>query len=51
MLDIRQSRQAGRAPDQALGGPPVLLWGATGSGKTEIYLQQVAEVLAQGEQA
>lgn len=30
---------------------PVLLFGVTGSGKTEIYLQLVAQALARGEQA
>jgi primosomal protein N' (replication factor Y) len=32
-------------------GPPVLLHGVTGSGKTEIYLQAVAETLRLGRQA
>lgn len=38
----------------AIGGEPrrpVLLFGVTGSGKTEIYLQLVAQALARGEQA
>ncbi|MDT8899287.1 primosomal protein N' [Thermanaerothrix sp. 4228-RoL] len=30
---------------------PILLFGVTGSGKTEIYLQSVAEALVQGKQA
>jgi ATP-dependent helicase YprA (DUF1998 family) len=31
--------------------PPILLHGVTGSGKTEIYLQAVQEVISQGKQA
>jgi primosomal protein N' (replication factor Y) len=30
------------------GGGPYLLWGATGSGKTEVYLQAIAEALSRG---
>jgi primosomal protein N' (replication factor Y) (superfamily II helicase) len=36
---------------ESLGEKPYLLHGVTGSGKTEIYLRAVAEVLAQGRQA
>lgn len=36
------------APDP---GAPVLVWGVTGSGKTELYLRATAQVLAQGRQA
>ncbi len=37
---------------QALGpGETLLLWGITGSGKTEVYLQAIAPVLAQGQSA
>ncbi len=35
------------APDP---GAPVLLWGVTGSGKTELYLRAAERVLAQGRQ-
>ncbi len=38
-----------RLPGQIV--PPILLHGVTGSGKTEIYLQAVAETLRQGRQA
>jgi primosomal protein N' (replication factor Y) len=40
-----RAAQSGRAV------PPILLHGVTGSGKTEIYLHAVAEVLRQGKQA
>ena len=33
------------------GGPPLLLHGVTGSGKTEVYLHATAQVLQQGRQA
>ncbi|MBQ7568577.1 primosomal protein N' [bacterium] len=33
------------------GGPPVLLYGVTGSGKTEVYLQAVSQCLQAGRQA
>ncbi len=45
--------QALRCIRRELAGPrrPVLIHGVTGSGKTEIYLQIIAEVIAQGRQA
>ena len=44
-------RQAVQAITGARGFAPFLLHGVTGSGKTEVYLQAIAEVLARGEQA
>lgn len=43
--------QAGLRDRDSTGNQPFLLHGVTGSGKTEIYLRAVAEVLAQGRQA
>jgi primosomal protein N' (replication factor Y) len=40
-----------RAADQGQSIPPYLLHGVTGSGKTEIYLRAVAEVIGMGKQA
>lgn len=36
--------------ESCCGGPPVLLYGVTGSGKTEVYLQAAARCLQQGRQ-
>ena len=53
--DQEQALQAVLAGMHAAGRgenlPPFLLFGVTGSGKTEIYLRAVAEVLRQGRQA
>ena len=42
-------RQAADAIAAAEGFAPTLLYGVTGSGKTEVYLQATAQVLARGE--
>lgn len=41
----------GRGKEQGGGGRPILLEGVTGSGKTEIYLQALEAVLAEGRNA
>ena len=46
-----QQEAAVQAIDEACsGGPPVLLYGVTGSGKTEVYLQAAARCLQRGRQ-
>lgn len=45
---VRAGLEAARSGEEV---PPFLLHGVTGSGKTEIYLHAVAEVLARGKQA
>ncbi|HEY8553923.1 MAG TPA: primosomal protein N', partial [Burkholderiales bacterium] len=44
-------QRAVQAITGARGFAPFLLHGVTGSGKTEVYLQAIAEILARGEQA
>jgi primosomal protein N' (replication factor Y) len=43
-------REAADAIGQAQGFTPLLLYGVTGSGKTEVYLQACAQVLARAEE-
>jgi len=46
-----EQRQAADAIGGAQGFTPLLLYGVTGSGKTEVYLQACAQVLARDDQA
>lgn len=50
MLNTAQ-QEAADAIGGAVGFSPFLLWGVTGSGKTEVYLQACAQVLARDPQA
>ncbi|MFO0104983.1 MAG: DEAD/DEAH box helicase, partial [Cyanobium sp.] len=43
--------QALAAIEAAAAGSPLLLWGVTGAGKTEVYLQAAARCLASGRSA
>ena len=47
----REQQEAANAIGGALGFTPLLLYGVTGSGKTEVYLQACAQVLARDPQA
>ncbi len=47
----REQREAADAIGGAIGFTPLLLYGVTGSGKTEVYLQACAQVLARDPQA
>ena len=47
----REQREAADAIGGARGFTPLLLYGVTGSGKTEVYLQACAQVLARDPQA
>ena len=50
-LNAQQEEAVAAIGDSCCGGPPVLLYGVTGSGKTEVYLQSVARCLQRGRQA
>jgi primosomal protein N' (replication factor Y) len=47
----REQQEAADAVGGAVGFTPLLLYGVTGSGKTEVYLQACAQVLARDPQA
>ena len=46
--DVSPAGGDARAPDSAHAPKPVLLFGVTGSGKTEVYLQAIAHALRRG---
>ena len=46
--DVSPAGGDARAPDSAHAPKPVLLFGVTGSGKTEVYLQAIAHALQRG---
>lgn len=50
-LTAQQCAAVQAIQESCQGGPPVLLYGVTGSGKTEVYLHAVAQCLAEGRQA